>query len=129
MNKMNKFNDLYNKIILENSGRDFEEAKRIFDKEGEELVNKINDYFKKRGLQCYFTILKNHGIYYFAGFRMRLKFHAEGDKKGRQWWEWIKEVEGMSTKNLIFKQESNSEICLKSTWRPESHRGQVVNLR
>lgn len=115
--------DILAKELIAN---DFEEIKPIFDKEAKLLVDKINQYFKKHGLKCYFSIVGN--LYYYAGYRMKLKFNAIGDKKGKEWWEWVSEVEGFETKNLVFKKESNPEICLKKTYRPESHRGQIKNF-
>ena len=101
----------------------FEQVRPVFDKEVPELVDKLNKFFKKNGLSCYFT-LKNR-LYYSDGYRMDLTFHAEGGSKGKEWWQWLDNLDGVSTKNLVFKRESNNSICLKSTWRPESHRGKV----
>ena len=111
------------KIAKQLVANDFEEIKPIFDKEAKLLVNKINQYFKKHGLKCYFSLVGD--LYYYAGYRMKLKFYAIGDKKDKEWYEWISEVEGFETKNLVFKRESNPEICLKKTYRPESYRGQI----
>lgn len=120
---MKKFNKLYNKIISESY--DWDAVRPVFEKEEQQLVDKVNDYFKKRGLECYFTLMPR--LYFSDGYRKKLKFNAVGDKKGREWWEWTRNIEGMETKNLIVKNESDTTICLKSTWRPESHRGQIPN--
>lgn len=122
----NKLNKIAKKIARIFVAYEFEEVKPVFDKEAKQLVDKINQYFKKNGLKCYFSIVGN--LYYYAGYRMKLKFNAIGDKKGKEWWEWVYEVEGFETKNLVFKKESNPEICLKKTYRPESHRGQIKNF-
>lgn len=104
----------------------FDIVKPVFDKEADVLVKKINNYFKSKGLRCYFT--KIDRIYFSDGYRMKLKFHADGDNKGKEWWQWVGEVNGMNTKNLIFKNESGPTICLKKTYRPESHRGQIAGI-
>lgn len=105
---------------------DFEMVRPVFDKEAPELLKKLNDYFKKNRLSCYFTLINK--IYFSDGYRMTLKFNAIGDKKGKEWYQWMNNLDGMETKNLVFKRESNNNICLKSTWRPESHRGQISFL-
>lgn len=113
-------------VVADEQKKRFEEAKKIFNREEKTLLNKINNYFKKQGLRCYYALLPD--IYFSDGYRKRLKFYAVGDNKGREWWEWIRNVIDMDTNNLVFKYESNPEICLKKSYRPESHRGQVVNL-
>lgn len=130
---MKKFNQLCDKIINEwklivsdEHKKRFEEAKKIFDKEGPVLINNINKYFKKHGLQCYFTL--EDRVFFSDGYRRKVKFHAEGDNKGRDWWKWAYDVDGYQTRNLIFKEDGYNSIALKKTWREMSHRGQVVNF-
>lgn len=130
---MKKFNQLCDKIINEwklvtsdEHKKHFEEAKKIFDKEGPKLINKINDYFKRQGLQCYFTLESQ--VFFSDGYRRKVKFHAEGDKKGREWYQWVWDVDGYQTTNLIYKTDGYNSIALKDTWRKMSHRGEVVNF-
>ena len=92
---------------------DFEMVKPVFDKEAPELLKKLNDYFKKNRLSCYFTLINK--IFFSDGYRMALKFNAVGDKKGREWYQWIRDLDGMENRSLVFKRESNNDICLKST--------------
>lgn len=118
---MKKFNELYNKIISE-SNYEWDKVRPIFEKEAPELINKLNVKYRNFGLESYYSL--KGGLIFSDGYKQRTKLNVIGYNKGKQWWEWDSLIEGTETKNLIYK---GGDICLKSTWRPTSHRGQIVN--
>ena len=114
---MKKFNALYTKIVEDSY--EWDKIIPIFEKEAPELINKLNDRLKKFGLESYFTLGRR---YFSDGHKQKAIFNAVGDKKGKEWWEWCSSLENTETKNLVYK---SGELCLKKSWRPTSHRGQI----
>lgn len=110
------------KTIKSDDPYNWKEIVPVFEKEAPQLVKKLNDALEKFGLESFFQLRNQR--YFSDGHKQGLKFNAVGDNKGVAWWKWTIRLNGTQTKSLIYKHDG-SEICLKKTLRPTSHRGLV----
>lgn len=120
------------KFIRVLKARNWEKVEPIFNKELDELLNKINNKLKSQGVDMYYYA-PTKNIHFSDGYYIPLKVKV-GDRSTlkKEVSQYCSDLRDIETKNLIFKTPSQTGIgtCvyLKSTYRSPSHRGEIVGI-
>lgn len=125
---MDKITQTYKKIITQANNRDpynWKEVMPIFNAQIDQIMKKINKRFKWYGFKNIKYVPYTKGPHFSDGHRWGLFLKGKPEQRDDKWWECLRSMEGIQTKNLIFVWESNPQICYKKSYRKESHRGQI----